>query len=51
MAYMFEGATSFNGNLSKWNLAKVKDMSDMFVDATSFNRDPVNNWGWNADML
>ena len=36
MMSMFEGATSFNRNLSKWDTGKVTDMLGMFYGATSF---------------
>ncbi len=45
MAYMFRGATSFNGNISGWNTASVTNMNSMFVDARSFNGDIS---GWNT---
>lgn len=38
-ASMFEGAISFNNDLSKWDFKKVTDVSNMFRGATSFNRD------------
>lgn len=40
---MFAGATSFNGNLSLWNVSQVQDMSRMFAGARSFNGD-VSLW-------
>ena len=43
MSYMFDGATSFNGDLSKWDVSKVTDMSAMFDGATSFNGD-LSKW-------
>ena len=39
MSYMFEGATTFNGNLSSWDVSSVTDMSYMFTSASSFNHD------------
>ena len=36
---MFQGATSFNGDLSAWNTSSVTDMWSMFNGATSFNGD------------
>ncbi len=43
MNSMFRGATSFNGDLSKWDVSNVKNMSFMFVSADSFNGD-LSNW-------
>ncbi len=43
MKWMFLGATSFNGDISGWNVASVTNMLAMFVDATSFNGD-IGNW-------
>jgi surface protein len=37
MRYMFGDATSFNGDLSRWDVSNVTDMSDMFAGATSYN--------------
>ena len=34
----------FNGDISKWNVSNVRDMSDMFYDAKSFNQ-PIGDWG------
>ena len=36
---MFNGATSFNGDLSSWNVSSVTDMTYMFFNAISFNGD------------
>ena len=36
-------ARSFNGNISKWDVSSVKDMSSMFRRASSFNGD-VAKW-------
>ena len=47
MSVMFRGATSFNSDLSKWNVGNVKDMSYMFDGATSFNSDLSK---WNVGM-
>ena len=43
MQYMFSDATSFNGDLSKWDVSKVTDMQYMFNGATSFNGD-LSKW-------
>ena len=44
MYRMFYHATSFNGDLSSWNIGGVKDMYQMFDGATSFNQD-LCAWG------
>ena len=36
MRLMFYNATSFNGDVSSWNVSSVDDMTDMFKGATSF---------------
>ena len=38
MSSMFQGATSFNRDISKWKVSRVGSMKDMFRDARSFNR-------------
>ena len=43
MSGMFNGATSFNGDLSSWNVSQATDMSRMFNDARSFNGD-LSSW-------
>ena len=43
MRYMFEGAASFNGDLSDWDVSSVTDMHGMFYDAASFNGD-ISAW-------
>ena len=42
-SYMFDGASSFNGNLSSWDVSSVTDMSYMFTRASSFNGD-ISSW-------
>ena len=37
------GAETFNGDISKWNVAKVTNMQFMFYGAPSFNGD-LSNW-------
>ena len=39
MSQIFYGATSFNGNISNWNVSSVTNMYAMFAGATSFNKD------------
>ena len=48
MSGMFDGANSFNGDISGWNTASVTDMSGMFVGAYSFNGDIS---GWNTENV
>ena len=43
MSGMFDGATSFNGDISSWDVSHVTDMSGMFDGATSFNGD-ISSW-------
>ncbi|BAV94765.1 BspA family leucine-rich repeat surface protein [Ichthyobacterium seriolicida] len=40
---MFEGTTSFNGDISKWDVSKVTNMIGMFKNAKSFNGD-ISKW-------
>ena len=37
---MFKGATSYDGDISQWDVSRVTDMTDMFLDARSFNDKP-----------
>jgi len=43
MAYMFNGAASFNQDIGSWNIANVTNMVSMFAGASSFNQD-IGNW-------
>ena len=43
MYRMFGSATSFNGDISEWDVSGVTDMSGMFLDAESFNGD-ISSW-------
>ena len=40
---LFEGATAFNSDVSKWDTAKVTTMDAMFKGATAFDSD-VSKW-------
>ena len=40
---MFSSATAFNGDISKWDVSRVTDMSRMFLSAESFNGD-ISKW-------
>ena len=43
MSSMFFQATSFNGDISNWNVGRVTNMDRMFYQARSFNGD-ISNW-------
>ena len=43
MERMFDGASSFDGDLSTWDVSNVSDMSYMFKDAPLFNSD-ISVW-------
>ena len=40
---MFRGASSFNGDLSAWDMGKAVDLSDLFHGALAFNT-PLATW-------
>ena len=42
MSKMFK-MTSFNGDISNWDVSNVTIMEDMFFDASSFNKD-LSSW-------
>ena len=41
---MFLGATSFNGDLSRWEVGQVEDMDYMAAHAISFDRQLNGAW-------
>merc|ERR1712032_1435764 len=44
---MFHGASTFNQDLSKWNVSAVADMWAMFSGASAFNQD-LSKWDVSA---
>ena len=44
---MFNGASSFNGDLSEWDVSRVTNMAHMFYSARSFNGD-LSKWDVSA---
>jgi surface protein len=47
--YMFAGATSFNQEISSWNMGAVTNFGGMFLNATAFDRD-ISSWSTGAVM-
>ncbi len=48
LASIFRGATSFNGDISNWDVSNVTNMTLAFFGATSFNQDIS---GWNVSNV
>jgi surface protein len=42
MAQMFQGATNFTGDVSKWNVNSITAMNGLFQGASKFNADIVD---------
>ena len=47
MNHMFQGASTFNGEISDWSVSAVTDMSSMFRYASDFNQ-PLDSWNVSA---
>ena len=43
MSNLFDDLDKFNGDISKWDVSNVTDMSFMFCGCRSFNQ-PLANW-------
>mgnify|MGYP006092959395 CR=1 FL=1 len=43
MGSLFQGQSSFNGNISHWDTAAVTNMDQMFQTAPAFNQD-LSSW-------
>ena len=43
MTSMFEGAKTFNADISNWNVGNVESMYSMFLGAKNFNQ-PIGKW-------
>ena len=44
MGSMFNEAKTFNGDISKWDVSRVKDMGSMFDGAVSFSQTLCGAW-------
>ena len=43
MQFLFNYNSTFNGDITGWNVSSVISMDNMFLGATSFNQ-PIGNW-------
>ena len=43
MAHMFHDCSSFNSDLSRWNVSSVESMNNMFANCSNFNCD-LSGW-------
>ncbi len=43
MSRLFQGDSTFNGDITQWNTSKVRNMAYMFEQASVFNQD-IGNW-------
>jgi Mycoplasma protein of unknown function, DUF285 len=47
---LFNGAESFNQDLSAWSIGNVRTTTRTFFETRSFDQD-VTSWGWDATEL
>ena len=51
LAWMFWGATSFNGDISSWDTSNITNITSMFYNAKNFNQD-ISSWDtWNVTSM